>query len=104
MTTKYTKEQILQMLEVNDKAVNRAVLAIYNRQTTDEQTVHDTRYRNSIGFNASDAKVLSYYASYINKNGSLTGPHLIKARNKIKKYWRQLLEIANTRTASEQSI
>lgn len=97
MTTLYTKEQIINLIETNDRAVNRAVLAIYKNQTSDEQNSEATLYHNNIGFSAADARLMTYYATYIEKTGSLSGTHLEKARKKIKKYWRQLLEIANNK-------
>jgi hypothetical protein len=93
----YTKEEIIHMLDVNDRAVTRAVIAIYQRQTPSEQAVKDTKESNNIGFNSADARLLSYYAEYaINNKCLLSGKHLTQARNKIKKYWRQLLSIANS--------
>lgn len=97
MSTKtYTKDEIINMLDTNDKAVTRAVIAIYNRQTPSEQVIKDTKESNNIGFNSADARLLSYYAEYaINNKCLLSGKHLNQARNKIKKYWKQLLNIAN---------
>lgn len=93
----YTKEQIITMIETNDKAVNRAVLAIYKNQTADEQNSEATLHHNNIGFSSADARLMTYYANYIQKQGGLSGPHLEKARKRIKKYWKQLLEIANSK-------
>lgn len=99
-TRVWTEEEIVELLEKSDKAVVRAVIAIYQRQTADEQTIKDTKYRNNVGFSAADAKTLSYYAQYALKTGKLTGKFLDKARTRIIKYRKQLLEIANNPIAA----
>lgn len=91
----WDKESIRQGLENSDKWVEKAILAIYDRQTEDEKSTKDTRYYNGVGFNAADASRLSYYATYIQKKGGLTGKHKDIARKKIKKYSGQLAKIAN---------
>lgn len=91
-----TKNGIIELLDTNDLAVTRAVIAIYKRQTADEQAAQITKVTNRIGFNQPDASYLSYCAQYaLQRRKPLSGKHLDKARNKIKKYWKQLLEIAN---------
>lgn len=99
----WTKEQIIELLENNDKAVTRAVIAIYERQTADEQLTFSTRVNNDIGFNHADASYLSYCAKYaIDRRVLLSGKHLEKARKKIRKYWKQLVEIANEKQSNPQ--
>jgi hypothetical protein len=93
----WNKEKIHQLLSTNDKAVARAVSAIYALQTADEKATSDTRHHNNVGFNSSDAKRGSYYADYVGRTGRLTGRHLEIARKMMMKYWRQLSEIANDR-------
>lgn len=96
MTT-WTKEAVVGLLEKNNAAVNRAVLAIYEGQTFDEKSAEYTKYSNGVGFNAFDAKRGTYYAEYIERNGSLTGRHLEVARKMMKKYAGQLSSIANNK-------
>ncbi len=91
----WNKEDIREGLRKSDKWVQRAILAIYERQTTEEKNTEDTRYRNGVGFNAADARRLSYYANYIKRKGGLTGEHKEIARKKILKYSSQLAKIAN---------
>lgn len=90
----YTKELIKEKLQTNQKWVERAILAIYNKQSIQEQNVSDTIHRNGVGFNGSDARVMSYYAKWIESGKHLSGKHLIKATKKIMKYSGQLLKIA----------
>lgn len=97
-TTTWNESSITNLINTNDKAVGRAVLAIYERQTSDEQSIGDTKYHNGIGFNGADAKYLSYCAEYMIKHHcGLTGKHLTKARQRIIKYRKQLVEIANSK-------
>jgi hypothetical protein len=102
--TIWTKEKIVEMLETNDKAVTRAVIAIYQRQTLDEQVSQHTLKSNNIGFNSSDAPYLSYCAKYaIDKRTTLSGKHLEKSRTRIRKYWKQLMDIANSNVVAAYS-
>jgi len=58
-----------------------------------------TRVSNNVGFNHADAPYLSYCAKYaLEKRVQLSGKHLEKSRKRIKKYWAQLLDIANSNT------
>lgn len=91
------------LLTMNDKAVERAIVAIYQRQTADEQSAGDTKHSNGIGFNGADARLGSYYARWILSGRNLTGNHLVKARNMSHKYVRQLVEIATARLAQAQA-
>lgn len=95
MTKIWTDQEIVELLERNDAAVMRGIIAIYQRQTEDEKSTGDTSHRNGRGFNSVDAKYMTYLAKYCQANRKLTGDHLVKARAKIKKYRRQLVEIAN---------
>jgi hypothetical protein len=97
METFWTKEKIAALLFTNDRAVERAVVAIYNRQTLDEQRSEDTLHHNGIGFSGAHAKLGTYYAKWIISGRHLTGNHLIKARAMMMKYTAQLLEDAQAR-------
>lgn len=93
----WTKERIINLLNTNDIAVERAIVAIYNRQTADEKNVRATRHDNSMGFRANHAHRGSYYAEWIRSGRHLTGDHIRKARKIVLHYHRQLLEIANAK-------
>lgn len=93
----WDKSSIQALLANNDRAVVRAVKAIYERQTDDEKQSEATHKDNGVGFNYADARLGSYYAQYIARKGTLTGHHLQKARRMMMKYWRQLSDIANAK-------
>lgn len=93
----WTESEIVSMLQTRDAAVVKAVIAIYNRQTSTEQSTQSTHCHNNIGFNAADARFMSYCAQYAIKHKQLSGKFLEKARTKIIKYRKQLVDIANNK-------
>ena len=97
----WNKKNIQELLDKSDKAVIRALLTIYDFQTNDEKASHTTRLHNNVGFSAYDADFLSDLAENLNsgKYRTLTPKQLAVCRNKMKRYWRQLVEVAN---ANEQ--
>lgn len=95
----HTRESISELLRTNDRAVERAMVAIYDRQTADEKSSSDTRHSNSIGFSGAHASKGSYYARWVLSGRRLTGAHLDKARRMSLRYVRQLLEIAEEKSA-----
>jgi len=80
-------------------AVERAILVLYSRQTADEQITKSTSNENGMGFNSTDAGILSSFALQIQDSGYPKGKRLSPkqmaiARNKVQKYTRQLIEEA----------
>lgn len=92
----WIEEEIKDLLMKSDKAVCRAVVAIYERQTAEEKETQHTRIHNGIGFNGPDSSFLSYCAEWIKSGKPLNRKFLDKSREKIIKYRKQLLEIANS--------
>lgn len=95
MTTKiWTKEMVQELLERNDEALARAVIQIYQRQTTTEQSSQQTKDHNGIGFTAFDAPFLSAIAVSLPRyQNKFTKRQKDKVRPMMKKYWKQLLQI-----------
>lgn len=91
----WTAEEIINLIEKNNTFVERCIVKIYERQTADEQETFNTNHNNGIGFSGADAGKMTYYAKYILTGRHLTGEHLETAKQRIKKYKKQLLEIAN---------
>lgn len=79
---------------VDDNWLYRAILAIYERQTSQEQNNKATLEDNGVGFNGVDAGILSSYAQFIQRTGFLTLKQKTVARKKIGKYANQLVLIA----------
>lgn len=104
MSSPWTAAQIIALLDRDNLAVERAVVAIFNRQTDDEQASDTTRHRNGRGFNAFDAGRGGYYARWILSGRSLSGTHLDRARRMVKRYVGQLQEIAQGRVTESREV
>lgn len=94
-------EQIENLLMTNDRAVGRALVRIFERQTEDERQTNDTRVYNMRGFTGADARSGSITAKYFIKHGSLQPWMLEKWRKpgpksgkpRICKYVGQILKV-----------
>lgn len=100
----YTKEQILDKVQTDQKWLERAIIAIYDRQTTDEKATEDTIYHNKKGFKSCHAKRGSYYAKWILSGKHLTDYHVEKAKKMIKPYIGQLLKVIKEKEESHGSV
>lgn len=105
----WTKERVQALLATNDLAVERAVVALHDRQTQDEKRDADTKYHNKRGWRANHAPTLTFYAAIILKgwkqpNGKkrvhLNPNKLANARKVVMMYHKQLCEIANAKEAA----
>ena len=96
MTDKvWTKEEIREQLMTNDQWLVRGVIAIFNFQTASEQSSDETNQNNGVGFNGSDAFILSKFAKFAKRTGFLTPKQKAIALKKMPKYAGQLAKIAN---------
>ena len=102
----YTKEFIANKLVTNNEWLIKGLLAIYNKQTDQEQAAGCTREDNGVGFNGADSVILSSFAEQIKRWQALplnqrrfgiplSPKQLAIAKKKMPKYARQLAEIAN---------
>jgi hypothetical protein len=101
-----TKQQILDLLNTNDKAIARALVVLNERQTQDEQRSEQTRNLNGRGFTPADAKMGTSMAGYYSRNKILSAKQIaywkkpnVKGVPRINKYATQLLEIAQEKAA-----
>ena len=91
----WTRTEIEALINTNDRAVERAMVAIWERQTRDEQATETTRHHNGIGFSGWTARSGTYYAGWIMSGRRLTGKHLDKARRIALHHAGQLTDFAN---------
>lgn len=91
----YTKEFIRNALAVNDTWLLRGLVAIYNKQTEDEQSNGTTSHDNGIGFNGVDAFILTSIAQQFISRGFVSPKQKDIVRKKMLKYSGQLTLIAN---------
>lgn len=105
MDLNLTGTDIVNLLKNNDKAVAKALIVLYKRQTMDEQDMHASRHNNERGFTKADANKGTEHALFYMKNGYLTADMIAYWRAPIKRtngyrsfriaiYWRQLLKQA----------
>lgn len=97
MVKTYSKDQIKALLNANDKVVERALLALYECQTNEEQCTEKTIERNGMGFNGVDAKFGSDLAHILINGGALSPRQIQAARKMLQKYVGQLTSIANAK-------
>jgi hypothetical protein len=88
------KTYIQALVQGNDKAAIRALLAIYDRQTESEKAAQVTKESNGIGFSGCDSEILSSFAEWYKAKGYLSPKQLAIAKRKISRYWKQLLQIS----------
>ena len=91
----WTRTEIETLINTNDRAVERAMVAIWERQTADEQETQDTRHHNGRGFAAWSARSGTYFAEWVRSGRHLTGKHLVKARKIALHHAGQLTDFAN---------
>lgn len=104
----WTKDHIKELLLRNDRAVERALVVLFQRQTADEQMQADTKHHNNRGFTQSDARWMTQLAKQVMKGERLRPYQLSKLRtgrstrypSRIGKYARQLAEAANETLAA----
>lgn len=96
---KFTKEDILQLLDENVNAVKRAIVALYERQMEDERASRTARARNNAGFSQSTAPAGTGLARAILAGHPLNENQLNTARSIARHHANQLARIANEQAA-----
>lgn len=104
-----TRDTLAEMVRNENPAyvqavIGRALVAIFNRQTEDEQTTNETRKHNAIGFTGADARSGSLTAKYWLKHKRLEQWMVDKWTHcgsnqypRICKYHKQLNDVATNR-------
>lgn len=95
----YTIEIVKSKLSSDQRWIEQAIVKLYDFQTADEQASDETKHENGVGFNAFDAKVLSYYATWLKRGNHLNGKHLDKAKKMVPKYAKQILHLINQKSS-----
>lgn len=90
------------LLKTNNKALLRAIVLIYDNQTPEEKDKGESIENNYIGFNKIDAKEMGDIAKKIKANKALTKVELAKSRNKMQKYWKQLMIISKKQVEAKK--
>lgn len=91
----WTEEEILYLIQTNDKVLYGALKKLYEKQTEDEQQYGETTHSNGVGFNGVDSRFLSSVSEFLIARGFLTDKQKVIVRKKLIKYNKQLTRIAN---------
>jgi hypothetical protein len=95
----WTRKEIEDGLRTDDKWLIRGLLALYERQTTTEQRVEETKEKNFRGFSAADAPKLTGIAKFYLRRKFISSRQKDLVRARIMKYAAQLAQIANAKQA-----
>lgn len=105
------KQDIINLLETNDKAVARALVVLTQRQTQDEQASENTKYLNGMGFRPCHARMGTSMAKFYERNGYLSPKQIAywrkpqkDGKTRIAIYAGQLLEVAQAKAAKKEAI
>ena len=82
------------LIKTNDRALAKAIVLIYDLQTDEEKNTGKSIEDNKIGFSKIDAYELGNIAKKIKRGQSLMEAEIAKSRNKMQKYWKQLMQIS----------
>jgi hypothetical protein len=103
-----TKNEIVRLLETNDKAIAHALVVLYKNQTLNEQRSETTINRNGEGFRPCHARMGTSMAEFYQKRGFLSSKQVaywrVKDKNgdmRLSIYWRQLAEAAEVKAAKK---
>jgi hypothetical protein len=101
-----TKEQIVQLLKDDDRAIARALVVLTARQTADEQATEQTRHLNGRGYRPCHARMGVSMSKFFERNGYLSSKQIAYWRivdktgsMRIGIYAGQLLEEAHRKAA-----
>jgi hypothetical protein len=104
-----TKEQILEVLRTNDRAICRALVVLNQNQTSDEQRDATTKHHNGEGFRPSHAHMGTSMALQFQRKNYLSPKQIAywrypdrKGNMKIGIYWRQLMDAAERKENQKQ--
>lgn len=95
------REYLQHLVKTNDKALIRAIHVIYARQTEEEQYYGTTTDHNGRGFGKIDAAFFTEIVDRLRHGGKLSPKQMAIARNKMPKYWRQLMEESKAKMAAQ---
>ena len=108
---KWSREQLNALLLRNNKAVERALVLLYERQTADEQIGECTVHANKVGFSGIDGEILTSFAKQILRSPYPPGQRLspkqfavVRKTNKngicrLAKYWAQIQQFIDAKQA-----
>ena len=100
---KQWEQYLKQLVKTNDVALLKAIVLIYDNQTDEEKYKGKNVEDNNVGFTKYDAREMSEIALKIKAKIPLSEAEMAKSRNKMQKYWKQLMVISKRRMAEKKS-
>lgn len=107
LVTKESIHTLLQREHIREHVISRALVGLFLRQTSTEQSANTTRVTNGVGFASMDARHGCLTAKYYIANGRLEDWQIrmwTKNPNRLAKYHRQLNEIANEKLQQKENV
>ena len=98
---KQWKEYLTNLIKTNVNALKISVVRIYDQQTFEEQVKKESIEDNQVGFTKIDACYLGNIAEKIKTNQELTPKEFAITKNKMIKYWKQLMRISKAKMEAE---
>ena len=95
MSKKDIIECLRQRLATDPRWALRALIRIYQNQTTDEQSKDAAIERNGIGFSGPDAEILSSFARQYLRRRALSPKQMNLLQRKIPSYARQIVQCSD---------
>ena len=90
------KKEALQVLQeklaTDARWAQRALLAIFKNQTSDEQMQGTVSHNNAMGFRCMDSTLLTSFASQLKTRGFLSPKQMVYVHKKMPIYARQLMK------------
>lgn len=96
------KEYLQNLVKTNDEALIRAIKVIYNRQTDSERMHGVTTEHNGMGFGKIDAEFFTQIVVQLRHGQELSDKQMAIARNKMPKYWKQLMLVSKAKMAQKE--
>ena len=89
----YTIDRVRELIVSRDDAAIKALLRIYEYQTAHEQAIEATVENNMVGFNHSDAKLMTALAKWYMSRKFFTPKQLARVKRAMPKYAGQILRL-----------
>ena len=96
------REYLQNLVRTNDRALVKSILVIYERQTEEEKHSGQTTEHNGKGFGKIDSEFFTQIVVQLKHGYPLTDRQIAVARNKMPKYWRQLMQVSKAKMERER--
>ena len=90
------------LVKTNNAALLRAIVLVYDNQTPEEKCKGKSIEDNGAGFSNVDAYEMGKIARKIKRGDQLTKGEIAKSRNKMQKYWKQLMIISKEKAEAKK--